>query len=480
MSLPQAVGGALWANPEVYAQVPLHVVVSGAADSVEVEVGGITTQATDEDGDGQWIAEVSLEGLEEGMHPVVVQATTGGKVSEVTAELGVGTQGVQLTFRNENQFSGTPRVHRVGDALWVTWTDRLEPQAEAWMRQVDGAGRWVGERIRLVGSQEQTIYARAAFGNESVGIVYQQPGGPYVNYFKVTDTSGTELMAPIALDPEGWYGSYGGAIAFDGSGFVFTWRVNQGSGVGRIYWMRVEEGSHGVTGPVVIAEAGNNDPHGGFDPFSFLSIAATEQSSVVSFVRKYWVSDLEFAIPKSQIAFVGRDGSVTGEAFLGSADDYFWHKESRVFQVEDEWVALWATQDLTDPQSTIPVKFQGARAQGGSPFGAGSILVQGPEGRTDPVLTAHPEHLGLLAWVDSRSYENDLLNGRLELYGAPVTDALGTGPAVTFGHAQFIESTSQLRMSPAGTNGLLFWLDERNGSGIVDPATELWFETLWY
>jgi hypothetical protein len=50
---------------------------------------------------------------------------------------------------------------------------------------------------------------------------------------------------------------------------------------------------------------------------------------------------------------------------------------------------------------------------------------------------------------------------------------------VVFGHARFIEGTSELRAAPAGSNAVLVWIDERNGSGIADPKPELWFETVW-
>ena len=53
-------------------------------------------------------------------------------------------------------------------------------------------------------------------------------------------------------------------------------------------------------------------------------------------------------------------------------------------------------------------------------------------------------------------------------------------PAVVFRHARFIAGTSQLGLTPIGSNRLLTWIDERHGNGITDPAPEVWIDLAWY
>ncbi len=45
VSLPQAIGGAMLANPVAYPDVPLRVRVDGTADAVDVEMEGATIDA---------------------------------------------------------------------------------------------------------------------------------------------------------------------------------------------------------------------------------------------------------------------------------------------------------------------------------------------------------------------------------------------------------------------------------------------------
>jgi len=56
--------------------------------------------------------------------------------------------------------------------------------------------------------------------------------------------------------------------------------------------------------------------------------------------------------------------------------------------------------------------------------------------------------------------------------------ATSTPPAV-FGHAVFIEGTSQLNGAPLGSNVLMTWVDERHGNGLFDPKPEMVLDTAW-
>ena len=64
----------------------------------------------------------------------------------------------------------------------------------------------------------------------TIGIVYQQRGGPYKNYFTIVNRDGAELLAPIGLDPQDRYGSNSGDITYTGTGYDVVWRTNSGMG----------------------------------------------------------------------------------------------------------------------------------------------------------------------------------------------------------------------------------------------------------
>ncbi len=489
-SLPQAVSGAMWANPDVYPQIPLHVAVTGLAGGVTVTVdGGDPVDALDDDLDQDWLAMVPIDSLAAGAHDLVVTATAAGADPVVVeAELVTGTEGVGLTSFAEVGMSGVPRIHRVGDGAWLTWTDRSDTDAEAWLRPIDGAARWISDRVELVGETLETLYSRTAVGEGSIGVLYQEPGGyPYITHFLVAGPDGSRLVAPMDLDPSGFGGSFGGDIAYDGSGYVVVWRVNDGAGASEVRWMRVEQDTWTVTGPVVVAEAGpgtETDRVGGFDPFVFVDVAAVGDLSMVSFSRHLYDAWLDMTIPKAQLVLVRADGTIEYEAFAGIESAWTWDRECRAFDVGGTFVAVWSEVDLTDPDPGSPNLFHATRTDAAGaldPARAGGIVMfDQVDDRDEPFLISHPEHLGVLAWWDHRAYT--LGEGGIRLYAAPVTEGLVTIPAeeVTFEHARCIAGTTHLHGAPAGTNVLYVWIDERHGGGVLDPRPEVYFETAWF
>ncbi|MBI5487345.1 MAG: hypothetical protein HY905_08435 [Deltaproteobacteria bacterium] len=489
VSLPQAIGGALWGNQAVYDVLPLHVAVEGTADAVTVRMGTDTTvDAADPEGDGDWVAMLPVAGLPDGFVELEATATQAGATPQTAAaELGLGRSGVQLTDFSVVGMAGVPRVHRVGGEAWVTWTDRSDGDAEAWLREIDGAARWTTDRVRLVDEPGETLYARTAIGNEAIGVLYQDPALPYSTHFKVTAPDGTELLAPMDLEEAGWNGSFGGDVAWDGTGFVAAWRAFSDAGTSEVRWMRVTQGTWEVTGPIVVATSGPGtaaDPIGGFEPFSFIDLATVGELSLVGFVRGRYDAPLEMELPKSQVALLRRDGTIEYEAYAIRETEWTFDRECRVFDVGDAFVAVWSMTDLTDPSSTPPNMFRATRTDDAGMLdparGLGERMFDAPDDRDEPFLLAHPSTLGVLAWLDHRAYTLDPDHGRIELYVAPVDDALHTGEETVFPHARFVAGTSMLTAASAGTNVLLLWIDERHGLGIMDPKPELYFETAWY
>ncbi len=481
--LPQAVGNALWANPQTYQQVPLHIATEGDAASISVRVGGRVILAADADGDGTWTALLPIADLGVGEFDVEVTARDARDAQQTaSANLGVGINGVQFTSVPMHGNAGTPRLHNHGGALWLTWTDARDGVRKAWLQQVTGAGTGLGDPVALVEDERDTLYARASFGTDSIGVLYQHPGGPYDNYFRMVDVHGGERVAPIALDPTGTYGSFGGDISFDGEAYVIVWRSNNGNGKSELLWLRIDERTGAVTGPVVVASSGADDPHGSFDPFTFIGVETVGTTSVVSFTRPIWDNALEFAIPACQVARVDDTGTVMTSERAGLGGGFWWDYECRVFAKDDRAVVLWSRQDLTSADNNPPTWFAATASDSSASFdagrGNGAVVLTAPEHRAEPFLIAGLPGDDLLLWTDSRSYQN-IQTGRIELYAANVGDDLSAGTADVFGHARFIESTSQLNGVAAGSNAIIVWIDERHGSGILDPKPEIYFETVW-
>jgi hypothetical protein len=490
LALPQAVHGALWANPDVYSELPLRVIVTGTPESVTVSIPGATVQASDPENDGTWLAMLPTAGLPLGVSPITV---TAGEAT-LTADLGIGRQGVQWTSFAEAASAATPRIHTAGDRAWLTWTDRSAGPATAWLREIDGAGRWVGERTALT-QDPPALYARTAvsaggaLSDRRIGVLYQSLGSPYRTRFRVVDFAGTESVAPIALDPQGWDGSFGGDIVWDGVAFTLVWRVFEAPVAGtefahsKVLWARV--GLDGaMTGPAVVAESGDGKPVAGFNPFSFVKVDALGALSVVSFVRDLYQFIPDTDMPKGQVAVVKNDGTVSDSIYLagGDGDPYSWFRDCRVRKVGAGFVLLWTAKDIMEavdnPRNVIVATR--ADAQGNVSFEEPVKMVDAPGDRDEPFLLAHPEQLGILAWLDARSYELDVTKGRIEMYVAAVGDELVAKPPVIFPHARFVAGTSDLNLSLAGTNALMTWVDERHGLGIADPKPEIYFETAWY
>ena len=486
VTLPQAVDGALFVSPAVYQTVPLHVAASPEATSVTVTLGTQPIDATN-DGDGTWTAWLPVQDLPDGVVPLVAEADAPSFVpATVDADLVVSAAGAELTRWQDDGYAGTPRIHRVGEALWLTYTDRAQPLAEAWLQRIDGGGRPMGDRVALVRADEETLYARAAFGANGIGLLYQAHGSPYPTHFKVVDTQGNELVPPIALDPDGTSGSFGGDVAFDGQAYLAVWRVNDGSGGGQVLWARVDEASGTVTGPTVVASSGAGtaaDPIGGFDPFSFVGVTVVGGRSLVSFVRGLYLPLLDYVVPKSELALVQGDGTLAWTAYAGIENDLSWHREARLARIGERAVAVWSAVDLGSPDDNPPNLFYGTETDATGELdperGAGVLMVDAPDDRDEPFLLEHPSEHAVLAWLDHRAYTLDPAHGRIALYVAPVGESLASGEPVVFGHAQFYAGLGELTGALAGSNVPLTWLDTRHSVGL-DTHFELWFDTAWF
>ncbi len=465
VALPQTIGGAAWVDPAAYPTIPVHVAVTGDARAVTVTLDHVDTAATRQ-ADGSYLAMVPVAALADGDHALVATADD----ETATATLGVGRAGVQLTHVGTDGLANTPTVHRAGDQLFATWTDLSTGPRIAWLTELDGAGHRIGDRVALAGGAglHDVIYARTAFTDDAIGVLYQEPGGPYHDWFVVVGLDGKPRAAPIALDPADRYGSYGGDVATDGSGFDLVWRTNDGMGNSDVRYLHVD--AAGAAGsPLIVATPGA--PHAGFDPIYDVTIRDAAGASLIAFKRYEHDATLDEDLARCQLATVAA-GAVT-RTEVARAEAYPWDDDCRIRADATGPILVWATKDLTSAADNPPDTFYATRD--GSV--AGAMLVSAPEARGEPAIVPTTGN-AILAWTDERTYV-DLQHGAIQLYAAPMSADLAVGTPIVFEHAHFIEGTASFSGAAAGTNAILTWVDERHGGGVTDPKPEIYLETIW-
>jgi hypothetical protein len=469
----QSIGGAMWANPDAYPTIPVHAIVEGAPAAVEIRVDGVIFDAVD-DGGGRWTARVDIATLADGEHEIVAAAHG----VETTATLGIGRQGIQWTFIATDQNAATPRLHKIGDRLFLTWTDISIGSRVAWLQELDGIGRRIGDKIALVGGagQQDKLYARTAFGANSVGVLYQERGGPYRNFFTVVTADGRELVAPITLDPADRFGSNSGDVTFTGTGYDVVWRTNSGAGSSDIRWLHVDEASGSVVGPMIVALPGAGDPHAGFDAITNVTIRHHAGASLIAFSRYLFDSQLELELLKCQLATVV-DGVATTEV-VGAGPGWSWDTDCRILDDGTGPVAVRSAKSLTSAEDNPPDEMYAVRVPLAADRGDGRMIVSAPETRVEPTMIATTVR-PIMAWSDARSYAVDLTTGEVELYAAVLGDDLVSGDHVRFAHSHFIEGTADIRGVAAGENAIVTWIDERHGGNVIEPRPEVYLETIW-
>ena len=466
VALPQAIGNAMWVNPDAFPTIPVHVAVEGDPSEVTVAIDGVAVDAVKGE---HWTAMVPVAALADGTYELV--ATAGDKTA--TATLAVGRQGIQWTQFGSDRNAATPRLHRDGEHLFLTWTDISSGSRVAWLQELDGAGRRLGNKTALVGGpgKEDVLYARTAFGKSSVGVVYQQRGGPYKNYFTIVSRDGAELLAPIALDPMDRYGSNSGDIVFTGSGYDIVWRTNSGMGSSDIRFMHVDEATREVTGPKIIAEPGS----GGFDAITNVTIRHANGTSLVAFLRYEYDPLLELDVKRCQLATIQNGNVRTDLVAIGTG--IYWDEDCRIVDDGAGPLVVRSAKDLTSSDDNPPDIFFGARVPLAANRGDGRTILSAPETRSEPTVVATSAR-PIMAWTDARKYASEITQGEVELYVTTLDD-MTAGTHIGFPHTHFIEGTGDVRGAPAGSNAIITWIDERHGGTVLDPRPEVYLETVW-
>jgi hypothetical protein len=349
----------------------------------------------------------------------------------------------------------------------MTWTDTWQGVRTVWLREIDGGGRWIGERVPLVDYLDDIVYARTAFGTDTIGIHIQQAvPSIWTNTFAVVDFQGNLLAGPIDLVPDGRYGSWGGDVAYDGAGYVVVSRHYAGEDTGQVEWWRVNEADGVVTGPEPVSEVG------GFQPNCFISVDAIGEYSLVGHVRE------SPTLGKAWLALMHRDGTREYLVKAEVQNSSTWHDECRIFAIQDKFVAIWSGPVSPPPPDQLRGTITDSQGMLDPDRQAGALMEEDYCNRDEPFMLPHPEHYGLLFWIDDRSKGSDCLDpsGKIQLFTAPVGADLSLGQETVFNHAVFYLGRAQLNAAPAGTNAMMVWLDIREG----DFREQVWLDTAWY
>lgn len=484
VAFTQAIDDAMFANPTVYATIPVRLRVGGIPSGVSVTFEGASIPARDEGG-GLWVADVTISTLIDGVYPIQGRVYAGETTITADAELVIGRTGRQMTDFDEVGGASSMNLHRVNGALYWSWIDaRDSERKDAYLQRIDGAGRAMGEPVRLVGGVEETFNVKIAFGATSIGVLYQQRGRPFSIYFKIVDWTGAELLAPINLAPASWHAASGFDIAFDGEAFVLVYRVQTlPSTMREVHLSRVVEATRARTGPFTIATRGDGDPDGNFlDVAYFLEVEVIGGRYVVSFTRERDYGGLD-DIPRAQVAIVDHAGTVVSTSFMWeSSSALYFDEEAHLTTVGADVVALWTTSDLDDGADP-PQQIRASKLRPDGTLdparGLGTLLMQAPTQRAEPTLIAHDGSYGVLAWLDHRAYFPDPSLGHVDLYVASVGADLTLEPHIIFPQARFVSSLANLNGVAAGANVLLMWADHREDDPPLIPV-QAWMETAWF
>ena len=130
-------GGALWANPDLYSEIPLKI-EAAAGSQVEVDFDGDVVSAT-QDGDAVYVANLPIADVTDGAYTLTILVD--GEALSETPVLNIGRAGHQFTDWDVVGPALTPRVHVAGDALYLTWVDLQDGIGKLWLQELNGAGR---------------------------------------------------------------------------------------------------------------------------------------------------------------------------------------------------------------------------------------------------------------------------------------------------------------------------------------------------
>ncbi|MBL93485.1 MAG: hypothetical protein CMH56_16920 [Myxococcales bacterium] len=482
-SFPQALNGALWANPDLYAVVPFRILATSGS-YIEVLFNEEVILANEID-DSTFVAALPIGEIQDGVYPITV--TVNGETLDSQPSLHTGRQGQQITNWDEVGSAQTPRLHVVDGKLFLTWADNRESPRRTWLQEINGAGQLQGTPVPLTPADKDVVYGRAAIGEGTVAVLYQEDGAPYINWLRVTDLNGEEVIAPIDLDNGSGISRWGGDLSYNGESFVAVWRNSTGGNeaFSEVRWLKATPSTGAITGPTVIATSGDENPIGGFLPITFVHAETIGDVTLATFTRDLYDELLEMTIARNYAVMVDGEGGVLQEGMLEDQFNFGFGFETKVHQIKGSFVPLWTVADLMHDDTNQPHQIYGSIVDPSTTANPSDYLLTevliDSEARSQMTLVEHPEHFAVMAWVDERSRAQDIATGRYEMFFTILDNELQPGEERKIDHGVFVVDGSQVNGQTLGPNVVLVWCDERKGGGsVLNSKPEIFMETLWY
>ncbi|MBM64981.1 MAG: hypothetical protein CMH55_01950 [Myxococcales bacterium] len=481
----QAQDGAFRANPTINGILPIRL-ESAEAEVIEVSLGDQTKPAQRLD-DGSWIVEISIEALADGVHEIEARAQAGAAKGDGAVRLFIDRQGHRLTDWEAVGTADSPQFHHHHGQLYLTWTDRRAEPRGGYLQAIDGSGAPLAQAISITPADQAVARVHGALGEGLLGLIHQQlVADGRRHWISVLDLDGNVLLEPIPLESDRERGRFQHVIAYDGEAWVAAWRLVTADDAEVIRWVRFSEGGI-LAGPHEIARAGSNDPHGDFLPYIQMRIAARQGHSVVSFTRDYWDDVLDMGISRNQVVVIDPAGELLEAGILPHSLLMPFEHESHVHRIGDDLVTLSTASSLADEALHEPHRIFASRVPTEFPASPEEwdyrLVLDAPRTRGEMMLVAHEREWAVMAWTDERGRDQPgSPEDKIQLLVAPLSDpdsGFRIGGHVAVPHVRLFSGMAKLSGQSLGSQVLLVWVDERNGTA-QQSRPELFMDAIWY
>ncbi len=508
LSLPQFVRAFAFVDTTAFPMIPIVVATIGAEpDAVHVTVGNTKIAATKTS--HGWVASVPSSALVpfKGVPATLVGATAsvGGRVVGSVAldflAFGAGSYPFTL-FAEVGPAYGSTLFHDVkGDALDYSWISVAGGKHGLWFNELNGAfGRINKKDVALGDPKDEPLDGHTVYSGDQIGVVYrtQKPNdGHWLVKMRVVDHTGKPSVDTIDLT-QGQAAFTPTQAGVDPGGFSAAWLhispPNPNPPPVEIRFARWDTAKKKLVGPITLDQDqpdASSDGQGPqtLEPLGELGIACNPDVCLVTYTRDVYNALVDLNIPKLFIGVIdlktGKlvstpkpveandwDSQLFGQHLIALADGTF----QLVYQATDTAAALnpkSPCDNTVERQLLFAVKFDAHGAIVGVP----KPIFDYQGSREYPRIAAHPAGYALF-WEDQRSECS--ADGHIRM-AFDVTD-----PTLDKLLDPYLEVPNSIGLPPedpalavTGTNFVVAWSDNRDGNGILDSKSELFFDTYW-
>ena len=509
LSLPQFVRLRAYIDTAAFTTIPIVVATSGdVPDAVDVTVGNATVHATKtSQGFLATVPSSALVDSGDGVPAanVLASASIGGHIvaRASSALLYFGAGSSQFTkFAAVGPAYASTLFHDVkGDALDYSWVSVAGSKHGLWFNELDGAfGRLLKKDIALGDPKDEPLDGHTVYSGDQIGVVYrtQKPNdGHWLVKMRVVDHAGKPSVDTIDLT-QGQAAFTPTQAGVDPGGFSAAWLhispPNPNPPPVEVRFARWDTANKKLVGPITLdmdqpdASSDGQGPQT-LEPLGELGIACNTDVCLVTYTRDVYNGLVDLNIPKLFVAVIDlKTGKLTAKPKPVEANDWdtqlFGH---HVIALADGTFQLVYTandtQAAVNPKSPCDnmlerdLLFAVKIDAKGNVLGTPQPIFDFQGSREYPRIAAHPAGFALF-WEDQRSECG--ANGHLRM-AFDVTD-----PTLAKLLDPYLEVPGSIGLPPedpslavAGSNFVVAWSDNRDGMGILDSKSELFFDTYW-